>query len=152
MKHAIHLIAGCSILVAACSQTPSSEGNETAADTPDEASAQTADPEVALVSLTGNAEAGERVFMRCQQCHTLEAGINRTGPSLHGIVGRPAASVTGFNYSPAMTSSGLTWDPDTLFRYLENPRSTVPGSRMIFAGIADPQQRADLIAYLETRD
>jgi cytochrome c len=51
-----------------------------------------------------------------------------------------------------MTSSGLTWDPDTLFRYLENPRSTVPGSRMIFAGIADPQQRADLIAYLETRD
>lgn len=152
MRHAIHLIAGCGILVAACSQTPSSESYEASASTSGEVNAETGAPAVEFAELTGDAEAGENIFMRCRQCHTLEAGINRTGPSLHGIVDRSAASVVGFSYSPAMANSGLNWDRETLFEYLENPQQIVSGSRMIFAGIADPQQRADLIAYLETQD
>jgi cytochrome c len=77
--------------------------------------------------------------------------VNRVGPSLHGIVGRTAGTIEGFRYSPANKNSGITWTEEQLFTYLEDPRKTIPGTFMAFAGIKDPQQRADLIAYLKTQ-
>ncbi len=104
-----------------------------------------------LAEFTGDAAAGETVFIQCQTCHVTEAGVNRIGPSLAGIVGREAGTVPGFEYTPANANSGITWSPEKLFQYLENPQRIVPGTKMAFAGIPDPQQRADVIAWLATQ-
>jgi cytochrome c len=104
-----------------------------------------------LAQFTGDAAAGQAIFAQCQACHTVVAGQNRIGPSLHAIVGRRAGTVAGFNYTPANRDSGITWTPEKLFQYLENPQRVVPGTRMAFAGIADPQRRANLIAWLGTQ-
>jgi len=103
-----------------------------------------------LADFTGDAAAGEKVFTQCKTCHVREPGQNRVGPSLAGVVGRPAGSVEGFQYSPANKNSGITWTPEKLFQYLEKPARVVPGTKMVFAGIPDAQQRADVIAYLQT--
>jgi cytochrome c len=95
-------------------------------------------------------EAGRTDFKKCALCHTTEAGKNKIGPSLFGIVGRKAASLENFNYSEAMKKFDHTWDPGTLDTYLADPRATVPGTKMIFPGIKDEKERQDVIAYLET--
>ena len=104
---------------------------------------------VAFADLTGNAAAGRAVFAQCRACHATDPGVNRIGPTLAGVVGRQAGSVPGFAYSPANKNAGYAWTPEKLFEYLEKPQQVMPGTRMIFAGISDPQRRADLIAYLE---
>jgi cytochrome c len=92
---------------------------------------------------------GRRVFAQCRSCHVIEAGAgNRVGPNLHGVFGRRAGTVESFRYSPAMRNSGLTWDAASLEPYLENPRAVVPGSIMVFAGVRNPEDRRDLIAFL----
>jgi cytochrome c len=94
--------------------------------------------------------AGKAIFNRCKICHTLEAGAgNRVGPNLHGVIGRKAGTADGFAYSEAMKSSGITWDQDTIAKYLQDPKGFVPGNKMAFPGIADPAQLADLLAYLK---
>jgi cytochrome c len=95
-------------------------------------------------------EAGKADFKKCALCHTAEAGKNKIGPSLFGIVGRKSASVDNFNYSEAMKKFDHTWDAQTLDTYLADPRATVPGTKMIFPGIKDEKERQDVIAYLET--
>ena len=107
---------------------------------------QIKDPAGAVVM--GDAAAGKEAFVVCQACHSLQAGANRVGPSLHGVVGRKAGSVPGFAYSAANKSSGLTWSEQQLYVYLEHPQKTVPGTYMTYTGVQDPQKRADLIAYL----
>lgn len=104
-----------------------------------------------LAQFTGDAAAGEQVFVQCQTCHVTDPGVNRIGPSLAGIVGRQAGQVAGYTYTPANANSGITWTPEKLFQYLENPQRVVPGTKMAFAGIADPQDRANLIAWLGTQ-
>lgn len=99
--------------------------------------------------LTGNVEAGARVFRQCLTCHVTTAGVNKVGPSLHGIIGRPAGTVAGFRYSNANKNSGITWTEQELYTYLENPRAKIPGTIMAFVGLKDSQQRADVIAYLK---
>ncbi len=101
-------------------------------------------------SLSGDAVKGKRVFAKCMSCHTTAEGQNRLGPSLYGVVGKPAGSVEGFKYSPAMSGSGVVWDDAALHSYIENPKTFIPGNRMIFPGVSDAQQRADLIAFLKT--
>ena len=94
---------------------------------------------------------GEDVFQRyCLSCHTTN-GMNRVGPHLRGLAGRPAAGVGSFEYSAAMKQSGITWDAATLDGFLQGPGKRVPGTKMIFAGVANPAERAALIAYLLTR-
>lgn len=97
-----------------------------------------------------DAAAGEKVFNQCKACHTIEAGgPNRVGPNLHGVVGRKAGSHEGFNYSDAMKNSGITWDEASLDKYLTDPRGTIPGNKMAFAGVKNEQARKDLIAFLK---
>jgi cytochrome c len=90
---------------------------------------------------------GEQVYARCQACHALAA--DRVGPHHCGLFGRLAGSVPGFDYSEAMKKSRIVWNDATLDRFLAMPLAVVPGSAMTYAGIADPAERADLIAYLK---
>ncbi|MBV8651229.1 MAG: cytochrome c family protein [Alphaproteobacteria bacterium] len=99
----------------------------------------------------GDAQAGEALFKKnCTVCHTTEAGKNKIGPSLAGIVGRHSASVADFAYSDAMKKADKTWDAQTLDTYLTNPRALVPGTKMIFVGLKNDQDRQNVIAYLNT--
>jgi cytochrome c len=95
---------------------------------------------------------GETSSKKCAACHTFGKGeANRVGPNLWGIVGRAKASVAGFNYSAAMKGQKGEWTLDDLDRYLENPKGMVPGTNMTFAGIPRGKERADLLAFLNSK-
>jgi cytochrome c len=96
----------------------------------------------------GDAQRGAQVFVQCKICHSLETGKNMVGPSLHGLFGRKSGSVPGFAYSPAMKNANVTWNDDTLSKYLADPKAFVPGDKMVFVGIKDPSKLGDLLAYL----
>ncbi len=104
----------------------------------------------ALAGLTGDAANGKRVFVKCMACHAVAEGQNRVGPSLYGIVGRPAGTIEGFNYSAANKNSGIVWTDEVMFEYLEAPQKYMPGTRMVFPGLPAAQERADVIAYLKS--
>jgi cytochrome c2 len=112
---------------------------------------------VLVLTAAGNARAveagdpaqGKKVFAKCQACHSLEAGKNKVGPTLHGVMGRASGSEAEFNYSEAMKNAHLTWDPETLDKYLAKPKEVVPGTKMAFPGIPGEKDRANLISYLE---
>ena len=105
---------------------------------------------VKLASYTGDPAKGKIAFMTCQTCHSIDAGVNKIGPSLHAVVGRAAGTIANFTYSTANKTSGITWTPEKLFQYLEGPQRIVPGTKMTFPGFPDPQKRADVIAYLQS--
>ena len=97
-----------------------------------------------------DAAAGEKVFAQCKICHNIgENAKNSVGPTLNGVIGRPAGSVAGYAYSDANKKSGLTWDEETFKEYIMDPKGKVPGTKMTFAGIKDQQKINDLIAYLK---
>ena len=106
---------------------------------------------VTYASLTGDAAKGEKVFGQCRTCHVVEAGVNRVGPTLWGVVGRKAGIIENFKYSPANKNSGFVWSEDQLFTYLEAPQKVLKGTYMAFGGLKKPQDRADVIAYLKTK-
>lgn len=95
-------------------------------------------------------EAGKKVFVKCSACHSATAGQKKVGPSLANVVGRTAGTEPGYNYSVVMRRAGLTWTPDSLDRFLTNPWAMLHGSKMIFSGLKDPNDRANVIAYLQT--
>jgi cytochrome c len=97
----------------------------------------------------GDPAKGMQIFKKCQVCHSIDAGVNKIGPSLHAVVGRKAGTLPGYNYTDAMKNSGFTWDEATLDKYLINPRKVVPGTRMVFVGLPKEQDRLDVIAYLK---
>lgn len=105
---------------------------------------------VPAVASAQDAEAGKSVFNKCRACHSLDAGKNMVGPSLHGVVGRKAGEVAGFNYSDALKGSGKTWDDATLDAYITDPKAAIPGNKMVFVGIKDEADRKNLIAFLKT--
>jgi cytochrome c len=102
---------------------------------------------VAVASADGDPIKGEQIYHRCQGCHSIDR--NRVGPMHKGLFGRTAGSVPGFAYSSAMKNAGIVWSEDTLDQFLQGPRKMVPGTKMTYGGVADPQDRADLIAYLK---
>ena len=106
----------------------------------------------------GNATRGEQLyksFLHCKNCHSLEPGITKVGPTLAGLFGRKAGSLEGYNrYSEAMVNSGVVWDEETLNEFLKNPKEFIPGNEM-FKGqpraggrVSSAQHRDDLIAFL----
>jgi len=105
----------------------------------------------ATAALAADPAAGEKIFKaQCGICHAAVAGENRIGPTLFGVVGRPAGSVPGFNYTADHKKLGATWDAANLDKYLANPRAMVPDTSMVYAGLKNDAERADLVAYLET--
>jgi cytochrome c len=97
------------------------------------------------------ADSGETIFKRyCFICHSAEAGQNKVGPSLFGVFGRKSGEEAGFNYSDAMQGAHLTWDEATLDKYLTDPKSMVPGTKMLFQGVKSDDDRRALISYLQT--
>jgi cytochrome c len=102
------------------------------------------------VARAQDAAAGEHVFVKCKACHQIGEGAkNMVGPSLNGIVGRPAGTFPGYSYSDANKGSGLTWDEATLKEYLKSPRAKVPGTKMAFAGLSSETDIDNVIAYLK---
>lgn len=106
--------------------------------------------QVASLLPKASADAGAAAFKKCTACHTIDkGGANRVGPNLHGIVNRQKASVAGFAYSDAAKSQGSDkWTFENLAKFLNNPKSYMPGTKMVFNGIADTQELADTLAYL----
>ena len=103
-----------------------------------------------LFAAEGDAARGQRVFGACAACHPLQPNQNMTGPSLANLWDRKAGSLPSFDrYSSALKSSNIVWNDKTLDEWLENPQHLVPGNGMTFPGIKEPQQRADLLAFLK---
>ena len=116
------------------------------------AAAKEPEQPIEVLMASASAEKGQATAKQCAACHTFEkGGPNRVGPNLWGVVGRPSASVAGFNYSPAMKAKGGNWSYDELNKFLASPRGYVPGTAMGFAGLARDSQRADVIGYLRTQ-
>lgn len=108
-----------------------------------------ADVDVAALVAAADVNKGAGIFKKCAACHKID-GTNAVGPHLDAVVGRPVASVPGFAYSDGMKAHGGDWTPDALFAFLSNPKKVVSGTKMSFAGLPKPEDRADIIAYLET--
>ena len=136
--HRVILAAAALVALAACGKAARESDNpKPAAEAIAEASqAAAAEPPAA--------------FLQCKICHTTVPGQHLVGPSLAGVYGKPAAGAAGYPYSTALKQAGLTWDDATLDRFLTAPMKTVPGTRMTYAGLADPAARREIIMYLKT--
>ena len=111
----------------------------------------------AVLSVSGayaqDAEAGQKSFNKCRPCHQVgETAKNIVGPVLNGLIGRKSGTVEGYNYSDANKNSGLTWDEATFADYIKKPAAKIPGTKMVFAGIANEQEIKDLTAFLKSYD
>ncbi len=116
----------------------------------EEASAEAPVEDFSVVLASADAGAGEKVFGKCKACHKLD-GTDGTGPHLNGVVNRPKAAMPGFAYSDMLVSMKPdTWTPENLNAFLTNPKSYAPGTKMAFAGLPKIDDRANLVAYLET--
>jgi len=114
-----------------------------------------AEPEIPFAELLASADlaAGENKFKACKACHKVEDGQNGTGPHLYGVVGRAVAGVEGFTtYSGNLVKVAETWGPEELDGFLENPKAYAPGTKMTYKGLKDPEDRANLIAWLDSLD
>ena len=108
-------------------------------------------PDLAALLRVADVDAGRRAFGPCAACHTIGAGgQSLAGPNLHGILGRAVASNPRFGYTQALIDHGGRWDAARMDAWLAAPMQVVPGTRMAFAGVRDPMERADLIAYLQS--
>jgi cytochrome c len=106
--------------------------------------------DIPALMAAADAAAGQDFAKRCVACHSFDqGGPNKVGPVLFGAYGRSRASVSGYAYSDALKALGGTWDEESLFKFLENPRKYAPGNKMGFAGIRNHQDLANMIAYLK---
>ncbi|WP_265587097.1 c-type cytochrome [Sphingomicrobium arenosum] len=111
-----------------------------------------AEQPIAFFLASADATRGENVFKKCAACHTVTAGgANKVGPNLYDLMGNPIAGKAGFAYSDALKGHGGNWDWDNMSAWLASPRSFAPGNKMTFAGLGDPQDRADVMLYLNSQ-
>ena len=157
MRHLGLTLAAAAIAattLAGCTKTSSPASTDTAATTTSPATMSDADKAKALAALpapykTADLANGESKFALCSTCHTLAEGApNMTGPNLHGVFGRKAGAVAGFSYSDPLKATGWTWDAARVDSWIADPKVAVPGTKMTFAGLKDPKDRIDVIAYL----
>ena len=107
---------------------------------------------IAVWLARADAARGEALFARCAPCHQLaEGGAHGVGPNLWGVTGGPIATRPGYRYSNALAGHGGRWDWENASRFIRSPRAFAPGTRMAFGGIADPQDRADLLVFMNGR-
>lgn len=103
-----------------------------------------------LAPVAAGAQEAPKAFNQCKACHKVEAGKHGVGPSLAGVFGKKAGMAEGFKYSDAHKGSGLTWDEATLAKYLADPKGTIPGNKMAFAGLKKPEDVKEVIDYIKT--
>lgn len=117
-----------------------------------EGEAAEAEQPIAHFLQAADAGAGEQVFKKCAACHTINpGGANGLGPNLHGIMGKPLASIPGFNYSADLKAKGGTWTWEDMSAWLKSPKGFVPGTKMTFAGLSKPEDRANLMVYMNSQ-
>ena len=159
MRKALMLsVLGSCALLAGCGQ---GGGEKSATSTPaTPATAAEHEPTAAekaavLASLpapynTADIDNGKAKFAMCRSCHTIvEGGANLTGPNLHGVFGRKAGALENYKYSDAVKNAGFVWDAEHLDKWLAEPRTFLPGTKMTFAGLKAEKDRIDLIAFLK---
>ena len=118
-----------------------------------EGEGEAAELPIACFAAAADPAAGEQVFKKCAACHNADpGGANALGPALYGVMGNPVGAHPGFAFSDALASHGGSWDWQTMSDWLASPKAFAPGTKMTFAGLGNPQDRADLIAFLNTRD
>ncbi|MBK1636115.1 c-type cytochrome [Rhodovulum adriaticum] len=122
----------------------------------DDTETAAAEPEVELtfeeLLAQADVDAGARVFKECRACHKVEEGVHAVGPSLYGVVGRAVASFDDFNYSGALDGTAEVWTPQAISEFITNPREYAPGTAMTYNGLRDAEDRANVIAYLQSVD
>lgn len=106
----------------------------------------------AVLMASASAADGEGVWRNCQSCHALESGVNGVGPYLYGVVGRDIGSVDGFGYSGALSAVADVWTQENLYNFLADPSGWAPGTSMGYRGLRKPEDRVNLIAYLDSLD
>ena len=118
-----------------------------------EGGGEAAELPIACFAATADAARGEEVFKKCAACHNADpGGANALGPALYGVMGNPVGGSAGFAFSDALASHGGAWDWQAMSDWLANPKQFAPGTKMTFAGLSNPQDRADIIAFLNSRD
>lgn len=143
------IVVAMTAALAACG---GGSGKTAANDTSQSASGAAPEPAANEAPATEDttADAAPAAFAQCRACHSGKPGENLVGPSLAGVYNRKAGTVAGYPYSDALKNSGITWNDAALDTWLTNPSKDVPGTRMTFAGYADPAQRKQVIDYLKT--
>lgn len=104
----------------------------------------------AVAASTCDIETGRGLYQLCESCHATQGASSATGPTLAGVFGRRAAALADYDYSDALRESGLSWNRETLQRWLEKPSRLVPGTTMTFIGMRVAEQRDAVICYLES--
>ena len=111
-----------------------------------------AEQPIAVYLAQADAAKGQQVFNKCTACHTVTpGGPNQLGPNLHGIMGAPLAAKPGFAYSPALKEKGGTWTWEAMSEWIKNPKAFAQGTKMTFAGLSNPQDRANLLVWLNSQ-
>ncbi|TNE36427.1 MAG: cytochrome c family protein [Alphaproteobacteria bacterium] len=109
------------------------------------------DPPIGVLMASADPAKGEKIFKKCHACHNAEEGAGaKIGPDLYGILDRPKGSAEGFSYSSGMKEKGGNWTYEDLYHFLKKPSAFIDGTKMSFAGLKKPEDRADIIAFLRT--
>ncbi|HVK42690.1 MAG TPA: cytochrome c family protein [Phenylobacterium sp.] len=159
MRNALMLsVLGSCALLAGCGQGGGEKSETSTPATPPPAAEHeptAAEKAAVLASLpapynTADIDNGKAKFAMCRSCHTIvEGGANLTGPNLHGVFGRKAGALENYKYSDAVKNAGFVWDAEHLDKWLAEPRTFLPGTKMTFAGLKAEKDRIDLIAFLK---
>ena len=106
--------------------------------------------DLATMMKTADIDRGTKIFKKCASCHSIAKGeAARVGPNLYGVIGRKRGSFVGFSYSEAMKAKGGNWDSESINSFITKPKEYLPGTKMAFAGLKKPQDRADVVLYLQ---